>query len=65
MLIWRFGFGGEDFLEIVKKKIPLKSLGQMNRNLVGNIYERSSIKIAHFTLPDSLTNLAATGNSCF
>jgi hypothetical protein len=33
-----------DFL----KSSPLKPLGQMNRNLVGSIYERSSIKIAHF-----------------
>jgi hypothetical protein len=27
---------------------PLKQLGQMNRNLVGSIYGRSSVKIAHF-----------------
>jgi hypothetical protein len=27
---------------------PLKPLVQMNRNLVGSIYERSSIKIANF-----------------
>ena len=27
---------------------PLKPLGQMIRNLVGSIYGRSSIKIAHF-----------------
>jgi hypothetical protein len=27
---------------------PLKQFGQMNRNLVGCIYGRSSIKIAHF-----------------
>jgi hypothetical protein len=33
-----------DFL----KSSPLKPLGQMNRNLVGSIYEKSSIKIAHF-----------------
>jgi hypothetical protein len=33
-----------DFL----KSSPLKPLGQMNRNLVGTIYGRSSIKIAHF-----------------
>jgi hypothetical protein len=51
---------GEDFLEInhsetriacdghVCKPIALKLLGQMNRNLVGSIYGRSSIKIAHF-----------------
>jgi hypothetical protein len=30
------------------KSSPPKSLGQMNRNLVGSIYRRSSIKIAHF-----------------
>jgi hypothetical protein len=29
---------------------PLKPFGQMNRNLVGSIYGRSSIKIAHFVL---------------
>jgi hypothetical protein len=29
---------------------PLKPLGQMNRNLVGSIYGRSSMKIAHFVL---------------
>jgi hypothetical protein len=27
---------------------PLKPMGQMNRNLVGSIYGRSSIDIAHF-----------------
>ena len=31
-------------------KTSLKSLGQMNRNLVGSIYGRSSITIAHFIL---------------
>jgi hypothetical protein len=31
---------------ISKKSSPLKPLGQMNRNLVGSILERSSIKIA-------------------
>ena len=35
-----------DFL----KSSPLKPLGQMNRNLGGSIYGRSSIKIAHFVL---------------
>ena len=30
------------------KSSPLKPLDQMNRNLVGNIYGRSSIKNAHF-----------------
>jgi hypothetical protein len=30
------------------KSFPLKPLGQMNRNLVGSIYGRSSIKIANF-----------------
>jgi hypothetical protein len=33
-----------DFL----KSSPLKPLGQMNRNLVGSIYGRFPIKIAHF-----------------
>jgi hypothetical protein len=33
---------------ISKKSSPLKLLGQMNRNLVGSIYRRFSIKIAHF-----------------
>jgi hypothetical protein len=31
-----------------KKSSPLKPLSQMNRNLVGSIYVRSSIKNAHF-----------------
>jgi hypothetical protein len=30
------------------KSSSLKPLGQMNQNLVGSIYERFSIKIAHF-----------------
>ena len=30
------------------KPSPLKPLGQMNRNLIGSIYGRSSIKIAYF-----------------
>jgi hypothetical protein len=30
------------------KSSPLKLLGQMNRNLEGSIYGRSSLKIAHF-----------------
>jgi hypothetical protein len=32
---------------ISKKSSPLKPLGQMNRNLVGSIIGRSSIKNAH------------------
>jgi hypothetical protein len=36
----------------------------MNRNLVGSIYGRSSIKIAHF-VPIPLTNMATTADSCF
>jgi hypothetical protein len=32
---------------ISKKSSPLKLLGQMNRNLVGSIFGRFSIKIAH------------------
>ena len=30
------------------KSSPQKPLGQMNRNMVGSIYGRSSMKIAHF-----------------
>jgi hypothetical protein len=33
---------------ISKKSSTLKPLGQMNRHLVGSIYGRFSIKIAHF-----------------
>ena len=36
------------WLADLKKSSPLKPLGQMNRNLVGSIYGRSSIRIAHF-----------------
>jgi hypothetical protein len=36
-----------DVLLISKKSSPLKPLGQMNRNMVGSILGRSSIKIAH------------------
>ena len=32
---------------LISKKSSLKPLGQMNRNLVGSIYGRSSIKNAH------------------
>jgi hypothetical protein len=35
---------------ISKKSSPLKLHGQMNRNLLGSIYGRSSIKSAHFVL---------------
>jgi hypothetical protein len=38
---------------ISKKSSPLKPLGQMNRNLVGSILGRFSIKIAHL-VPISL-----------
>jgi hypothetical protein len=49
-----------DFL----KSSRLKPLDQMNRTLIGSIYGRSSVKIANF-IPDSLTNMAAIGDSCF
>jgi hypothetical protein len=35
-------------LLIFKKSSPLKLLGEINRNLVGSIYGRSSVNIAHF-----------------
>jgi hypothetical protein len=38
------------WLADLKKSSSLKPLRQMNRNLVGSIYGRSSIKIAHFVL---------------
>jgi hypothetical protein len=38
---------------ISKKSSPLKPLGQMNRDLLGCIYGRSSFR------PDPLTNMAA------
>jgi hypothetical protein len=34
--------------QFLKKSSPLKPFGQMNQNLVGSIYGRSSIKITHF-----------------
>jgi hypothetical protein len=37
-------------LDDLKKSSPVKPLGQMNRNVVGSIHGRSSIKIAHFVL---------------
>jgi hypothetical protein len=53
--IWPTGFKGEESKKSVNqkqesdlKKSSLKPLVQMNRNLVGSIYGRSSIKIAHF-----------------
>jgi hypothetical protein len=36
------------WLADLKNCSPLKPLGQMNRNLVGSIYGRSPVKIAHF-----------------
>ena len=39
-----------DWLISKKKSSPLKLLGQMNRNLVGSILGRSSIKFAHLVL---------------
>ena len=36
------------WLADLKKSSPLKPLGQMNQNLVGSIYGRSSIKMDHF-----------------
>ena len=50
---------------LVEKHSPLKPLGQMNRNLVGSILGRSSIKIDNLFISNPLTNMATTGNSCF
>jgi hypothetical protein len=38
------------WLAYFKKSFPLKPLSQMNRNLVGSIYGRSSIKIANLNI---------------
>jgi hypothetical protein len=35
---------------IILNSSPLKPLSQMNRNLVGSIYGKSSVVIAHFVL---------------
>jgi hypothetical protein len=52
--IWQSGFRGEDFLEIGHSETRIAYGGHVcyrietiNRNLVGNIHGRSSIKIAH------------------
>jgi hypothetical protein len=58
-IIWLSSFRGEECLKSANQKqespvvvmfvngSPLKPLGQMIGNLVGSIYGRSSIKIAH------------------
>jgi hypothetical protein len=53
--IWPSGFRGEDFFKSANQKqewlvtaMFVNGSGQMNQNLVGSIYGRSSIKIAHF-----------------
>jgi hypothetical protein len=46
--IWESGFRGEDFLEI--KSSTLKQLGQIDRSVVGSIYGRASMGIAHSVL---------------
>jgi hypothetical protein len=58
--LWLRGFRGEDGRQVMqpqailvsdwlisKECSPLEPLGQMNRNLVGSILGRSSIKNAH------------------
>ena len=46
------------------KSSPLKLLAQMNWNMVGSIYGRSSEKIVHF-IPDPITNMEIADNYCF
>jgi hypothetical protein len=45
-------------IQILNKSSPLKPLDQMNRNLVGSIYGRSSVNIAHFVPIPSQTWLS-------
>jgi hypothetical protein len=44
--IWPSGFRGEHFKKSAnqKQELPMKPLGQMNRNLVGSTYGRLCIK---------------------
>jgi hypothetical protein len=59
-----------DFLDFS----PLKPFGQMNRNLVGSIYGKSSVTIVHFTsgvqrrrfleISQSETRIACGGHVC-
>ena len=57
-----FCFWLADFLN----SSPLQPFGQMNRNLVGSIYWRSCVKIAHYvSFRHDLLNMATTDNSCF
>jgi hypothetical protein len=46
--IWPSSFRGEDFLEINQSETRIACGGQVNQNLVGSIYGRFSLKIAHF-----------------
>jgi hypothetical protein len=48
------------FLVDLFKSSPLKPFGQMNRNLIGSIYARSSINFCSYR-PSSLTNMAPNG----
>jgi hypothetical protein len=54
--IWESGFRGEDFLEINQSE-PRTKLGTMHPWKV--LYKDCSFS------SDPLTNMAATGNSCF
>ena len=49
--------------QFLKKSLPLKLFDQININLVGSIYGRSSIKM--LISSRSITNMATTGESCF
>ena len=49
--------------QFLKKSLLLKPFDQININLVGSIYGRSSIKM--LISSRSVTNMATTGESCF
>jgi hypothetical protein len=46
----------------LKKSSPLKPLGQMNRNLVGSTYGRSSLKIAYFEQEFPVASMFVNGS---